>query len=139
MAQTVLLCIIEKGLIHNENPSRATALARLVRRLHQTWTARARAALADLPPGQANAVWLTAFYGHTAQQVAVSEDIPLGTAKTRIRQGLRTRFAVLGHVERLPQPQRDALKSKFRGAEHGPWHTPSTMTTKASSRSAPPR
>ena len=51
--------------------------------LHQTWTARARAALADLPPGQANAVWLTAFNGHTAQQVAVSEDIPLGTAKTR--------------------------------------------------------
>jgi RNA polymerase sigma factor (sigma-70 family) len=53
-------------------------------------TARARAALSRLPPAQAKAVWLAAFYGHTAQQIAVSEGIPLGTAKSRIGRGLRT-------------------------------------------------
>jgi len=52
--------------------------------------AQTRAALACLPPKQAKAVWLAAFYGHTARQIAVSEDIPLGTAKSRIRQGLRS-------------------------------------------------
>ena len=53
-------------------------------------TARARAALSRLPPAQAKAVWLAAFYGHTAQQIAVSEGIPVGTAKSRIGRGLRT-------------------------------------------------
>jgi RNA polymerase sigma factor (sigma-70 family) len=56
---------------------------------------RARAALNRLPPGQAKAVWLAAFYGHSAQQVAVSEGIPLGTAKSRIGRGLRTLRAEL--------------------------------------------
>jgi RNA polymerase sigma factor (sigma-70 family) len=51
--------------------------------------AQARAALSHLPPGQAKALWLAAFYGYTARQIAVSEGIPVGTAKTRIRQGLR--------------------------------------------------
>ncbi len=40
--------------------------------------------LSRLPRGQAQAVWLAAFYGHTAQQVAASEGIPLVTAKSRI-------------------------------------------------------
>jgi RNA polymerase sigma factor (sigma-70 family) len=61
--------------------------------------ARARAALTRLPPGQAKAVWLAAFYGHTAQQVAVSEGIPLGTAKSRIGRGLRALRAELSHPE----------------------------------------
>jgi RNA polymerase sigma factor (sigma-70 family) len=52
--------------------------------------AQARAALTRLPLGQARALWLAGFYGYTAQQIAVSEDIPVGTAKTRIRRGLRT-------------------------------------------------
>ncbi len=52
--------------------------------------AQARAALTRLSPGQANAVWLAALYGYTAQQVAESEGIPLGTAKSRLHQGLRT-------------------------------------------------
>ena len=60
-------------------------------------TAQALAALTRLPPGQAKAVWLAAFYGHTALQIAVSEGIPLGTAKTRIGQGLRTLRAELTH------------------------------------------
>ncbi len=57
--------------------------------------AQARAALTRLPPGQAKAVWLAAFYGHSAQQVAVCESIPLGTAKSRIGRGLRTLRAEL--------------------------------------------
>jgi RNA polymerase sigma factor (sigma-70 family) len=62
-------------------------------------TAQTRAALTRLPPGQAKALWLAAFYGHTAQQIAVSEGIPLGTAKTRIRQGLRTLRAEITHPD----------------------------------------
>lgn len=58
-------------------------------------TPRLRAALSRLPPGQSKALWLAAFYGHTAQEIAMSEGIPLGTAKARIRQGLRTLRAEL--------------------------------------------
>lgn len=45
--------------------------------------------LAQLPPDQARAVVLAVIGGMTAAQVAAHEDIPLGTAKTRIRTGLR--------------------------------------------------
>ena len=61
--------------------------------------AQARAALTRLPPGQAKAVWLAAFYGHSAQQVAVSEGISLGTAKCRIGRGLRALRAELSHPD----------------------------------------
>ena len=52
-------------------------------------TTRVRSALSELPPEQARAVLLAAFYGRTAEEISRSEDIPLGTAKTRIRLGLR--------------------------------------------------
>lgn len=45
--------------------------------------------LAQLPPDQARAVVLAVIAGLTAAEVAELEDIPLGTAKTRIRTGLR--------------------------------------------------
>ncbi|MFZ1411470.1 MAG: sigma-70 family RNA polymerase sigma factor [Micropruina sp.] len=45
--------------------------------------------LAQLPPDQARAVVLAVIGGLTASEVAEHEDIPLGTAKTRIRTGLR--------------------------------------------------
>lgn len=57
--------------------------------------AQTRAAVARLPAEQAKALWLATFNGRTAQQIAVSERIPLATAKTRIRQGLRTLRAQL--------------------------------------------
>ena len=47
-----------------------------------------RAALADLPPEQRQAVLLAALCGRTAAEISESESIPLGTAKTRIRTGL---------------------------------------------------
>lgn len=48
-----------------------------------------RQALAGLPVPQARAVAMSGIYGMTARQVADAEGIPLGTAKTRIRDGLR--------------------------------------------------
>ncbi len=47
-----------------------------------------RAALADLPAEQRQAVLLAALCGRTAAEISESESIPLGTAKTRIRTGL---------------------------------------------------
>ena len=61
--------------------------------------AEARAALTRLPPGQAKAVWLAASYGHTAHEVAASEGIPLGTAKSRIARGLRALRAELTYSD----------------------------------------
>jgi RNA polymerase sigma-70 factor (ECF subfamily) len=52
-------------------------------------TTEVRAALRQLPVEQSRALLLAAFYGHTAEEISRSENIPLGTAKTRIRLGLR--------------------------------------------------
>ena len=49
---------------------------------------RARAALAHLPLEQRRAVVLAAMYGWTALEIATEDDIPLGTAKGRIRVGM---------------------------------------------------
>jgi RNA polymerase sigma-70 factor (ECF subfamily) len=57
--------------------------------------ARVRAALRDLPAEQSRAVLLAASYGHTAEEISQLENIPLGTAKTRIRLGLRKVRALL--------------------------------------------
>ena len=54
-----------------------------------------RTALEVLPDEQRRAVVLAAVYGRTALEISESEEIPLGTAKTRIRTGLiRLRAAV---------------------------------------------
>jgi RNA polymerase sigma-70 factor (ECF subfamily) len=55
-----------------------------------------RRALTRLPAPQARAVAMSGIYGMTAKQVADTEGIPLGTAKTRIRDGMqRLRAAFL--------------------------------------------
>ena len=51
--------------------------------------ATVRRALRSLPKEQARALMLAAFYGRTAEEISRAEAIPLGTAKTRIRLGLR--------------------------------------------------
>jgi RNA polymerase sigma-70 factor (ECF subfamily) len=51
--------------------------------------ANVREALRQLPAEQARAVLLAACYGHTAEEISRADNIPLGTAKTRIRLGLR--------------------------------------------------
>ena len=49
---------------------------------------RLRQALATLPPEQAIPIVMMTFYGMTANEVASSKDMPLGTVKTRVRRGL---------------------------------------------------
>jgi len=51
--------------------------------------ARLRSTLAGLPGGQARAVAMAGIYGMTARQIADAEGVPLGTAKTRIRDGMQ--------------------------------------------------
>jgi RNA polymerase sigma-70 factor (ECF subfamily) len=63
-----------------------------------------RRTLGRLPGPQARAVAMSGIYGMTAKQVAEAEGIPLGTAKTRIRDGMqKLRAAYLpeeaGHPE----------------------------------------
>ena len=59
-------------------------------------TARLRAALARLPEEQSRAIVLAGLLGYTAREVGEIEDIPLGTAKTRIRTALqRLRVALV--------------------------------------------
>ncbi len=49
---------------------------------------RLRQVIGHLPPEQRRAVVLAFFYGQTAQEISITEGIPLGTAKTRIRLGM---------------------------------------------------
>ena len=59
-------------------------------------TDRLRAALARLPEEQSRAIILAGLLGYTAREVGEIEDIPLGTAKTRIRTALlRLRAALV--------------------------------------------
>jgi RNA polymerase sigma-70 factor (ECF subfamily) len=64
--------------------------------------AAVRAALAHLPPEQRRALILAAYYGRTAEEISASEDIPLGTAKTRILLALRKVRAMLDTPEEKP-------------------------------------
>jgi len=50
---------------------------------------RVRAALAALPRDNAVALVLSVYFGLTAREVSDRQGIPLGTAKSRIRSGLR--------------------------------------------------
>jgi RNA polymerase sigma factor (sigma-70 family) len=52
-------------------------------------TAALRAMLARLPATQARAVVMAGMYGMTANQIADAEGVPLGTARTRITDGMR--------------------------------------------------
>ncbi len=62
---------------------------------------RARTALAGLPIEQRRAVVLAAMYGRSATEIAESEQIPVGTAKGRIRMGMaKLRDAVV--IEESP-------------------------------------
>jgi RNA polymerase sigma-70 factor (ECF subfamily) len=68
--------------------------------LLQTESERLRVAIGHLPPEQARALVLAAFFGRTGQEIADSESIPLGTAKTRIRTAMiRLRAALVDDSE----------------------------------------
>jgi RNA polymerase sigma-70 factor (ECF subfamily) len=60
---------------------------------------RAVAAVRTLPEPQRRALVLAAFLGWTAREIAESEQIPIGTAKTRIRTGLaKLRTSMVGEL-----------------------------------------
>jgi RNA polymerase sigma factor (sigma-70 family) len=63
-------------------------------------TVRLREALAKLPEDQGRAIVLAGLLGYTAREVGEMEDIPLGTAKTRIRTALIRLRAALVSEER---------------------------------------
>jgi DNA-directed RNA polymerase specialized sigma24 family protein len=52
--------------------------------------------LADLPEEQRRAIVLAGFYGQTAREISRLEDVPLGTAKTRIRTAMLRLRSALG-------------------------------------------
>jgi RNA polymerase sigma factor (sigma-70 family) len=58
-----------------------------------------RAALNALPLPQRRAVVLAALYGRSIEEISCSESIPPGTAKTRIRAGLKKLRAALHNAE----------------------------------------
>jgi RNA polymerase sigma factor (sigma-70 family) len=58
------------------------------RAVHADEITRAGAALRELPTEQRHALVRSTFYGQSAQEIADAEQIPLGTAKSRIRIGL---------------------------------------------------
>jgi RNA polymerase sigma factor (sigma-70 family) len=70
-----------------------------------------RGALARLPAAQARAVAMAGIYGMTARQIADTEEIPLGTAKTRIRDGMqKLRAAYLPEDAGDEGAERDGLR-----------------------------
>jgi RNA polymerase sigma factor (sigma-70 family) len=56
--------------------------------LAEETSSRMRAAVATLPREQGRALVMAGIYGMTAQQISEVEQIPLGTAKTRIRTAM---------------------------------------------------
>ncbi len=60
---------------------------------------RLRLAVAGLPFDQRRALVLATFYGQTAEAISASEQIPLGTAKTRIRAGIQKLRAAMTEPE----------------------------------------
>lgn len=62
-------------------------------------TNRVRVALLDLPVEQRRALVLAAFYGYTAREISRAEAIPLGTAKSRVYQGLKKVRSLLARDE----------------------------------------
>jgi len=49
---------------------------------------RVQRAVATIPIDQRRALVMAAFFGYTAREIGVQEDIPLGTVKTRIRTAM---------------------------------------------------
>jgi RNA polymerase sigma-70 factor (ECF subfamily) len=82
------------ALLGLEQPSGDRDLAELAQLSSDT--VRLRQALAKLPEEQCRAIVLSGLLGYTAREVGEIEDIPLGTAKTRIRTALiRLRTALV--------------------------------------------
>lgn len=87
--------LLGAGLASTEHPTDEQAeRAELRAPLH--------AALADLPDGQRRALVLAAVYGFSAAEIGHHEQIPLGTAKTRIRTAMAKVRAAVAAEEPMP-------------------------------------
>jgi RNA polymerase sigma factor (sigma-70 family) len=88
----------DEGLEHEPDPrARVEEDVELAERRSEV-----RAALAELPPAQRQALLLAYFGGYTQREVAALVGVPLGTVKTRMAAGMRKLKAVLedaGHEE----------------------------------------
>lgn len=73
--------VVWMGMVSDMNPLEERAV-------RNDEMARARAVIRALPVDQRRALMRSAFYGQSAREVAEAEQIPLGTAKSRIRLGL---------------------------------------------------
>jgi RNA polymerase sigma factor (sigma-70 family) len=73
--------VIWMGMVSDSNPLEDRAV-------RDDEMSRARAVIRVLPLDQRRALMRSAFYGQSAQEIADAEQIPLGTAKSRIRIGL---------------------------------------------------
>jgi RNA polymerase sigma factor (sigma-70 family) len=62
-------------------------------------------ALSRLPKEQQRALVLAAVYGYSAREVSSLEAVPLGTAKTRIRNGLRKLRSLIAEHQSRPGPK----------------------------------
>jgi RNA polymerase sigma factor (sigma-70 family) len=81
--------LIGLGLLSRERPPEEVAL-------NVDMAPKVRAALLGLPPDQRRALVLAVVYGKTAAEIGEQDQIPLGTAKTRIRAGLtKLRLAMI--------------------------------------------
>lgn len=89
-ARAVDPAAMEALLGESERPSPSEAVEHVIE------VERVTDALARVPVGQRRSVVLAAFYGRTAAEIAEIESIPVGTAKTRIRTGLRKLRDLLG-------------------------------------------
>ncbi|MFE4593494.1 RNA polymerase sigma factor [Streptomyces laurentii] len=76
--------------------------------------ARVRRAVAELPREQARALVMAGIYGMTAREVAGAEDIPLGTAKTRIRTGTLKVRALLESDEQPDEQPGEQPEGRWR-------------------------
>ena len=90
---------------------------------------RVLAAVAELPAAQRDAVLLAYGRGLSTAEIAKAAGVPLGTAKSRLRQGLqRTRQASRARIARRraarPRPDRDRLRVANRDRSLSP--TPPT-------------
>jgi len=72
--------------------------------------------LRGLPPEQARAVVLAVFGGCTAEEIGQREGVPLGTAKTRIRTGLR-RLRAAADPRRDEESRASPRAGERRGSE----------------------
>lgn len=66
------------------------------------------AVLHELPPEQQDAIGLAYFYGMSHSDIAAYRDIPLGTVKTRIRQGMK-KLRTIWLSDATVHPKQDSL------------------------------